>query len=326
MGALCGDDDSMRMANAWPVVLLMLRPLSGTGVLADVPTEQECLEQDLDNVLDALQELTLYEKGSAADETMRTLMVSSDLQGYCQTLRTALELSAEDPTLFEEAVQSIVDSDLIASGSSAEDGGPNGAGQCSEDESWWNYFNPWVSNEKHAKVNRIVHGGATVAAGLSAALAQMPGTSRGPITAIQVIMVSQIAETYGCKVSRAAVLGFIIKKAASQIGVHATTEVMGLVPGAGNAIKASIAFGMTESIGFAAKKLLKCSDKDNFSKDAELGQHSDVYKALEKWIDSSNLECATASVAKVDFRGALACFKQAGVAFTEKSSTMHADL
>jgi uncharacterized protein (DUF697 family) len=172
------------------------------------------------------------------------------------------------------------------------------------------YFNPWALNEEHARANRIIHGAATVAGGLGAALAQMPGASSVPITIVQIAMVQQIAENYGCKVTRAAVIGFAVQRLASGLGVQLASEAIGVIPGAGNAIKSSIAFAMTESIGFAAKSLLKCDQHESFSKAAEEGQASDMYDKIYALIDPQKLDCVSAHLSNMDWSGMRACLQQ----------------
>jgi uncharacterized protein (DUF697 family) len=299
---------------SWQLLFVLLRLASGVAETTTTDgEEQTCLEQDYDSILLALMHVSPYAKGSPADERLKTLTDSSDLGGYCTTLRAALRASETDPEVawvFPEAVKRIVAGSNSPETDGLDEASPNAPEQCSEDETWWGYFNPMASNEKHARANRIIHGAATVAAGLGGALAQVPGASSAPITVVQLAMVQQVAETYGCQVTRAMVMGYCIKQTASLVGVKLATEAIGVVPFAGNAIKSTIAFTMTESIGFAAKRLLKCSNHDSFLKAAEEGQASDTYKALDKLIDPEKLDCVTVAISNADLSGVRACFQQ----------------
>ena len=111
-------------------------------------------------------------------------------------------------------------------------------------------------SSKNDKVHIIIHGAAAAAAAAAAGLAQLPGTDNAVITPIQVAMIIAIGEVHDQKLSKGAALSVLSGASAGIVGRTVSQFLVGWIPGFGNAINASTAAGVTESIGWAADAIL----------------------------------------------------------------------
>lgn len=105
-------------------------------------------------------------------------------------------------------------------------------------------------------VDAIIHGAATAAATAAAGLAQIPGSDNAVIAPIQIAMIISIGEVHGQKLSKGAALSTLSAASAGIVGRTVSQFLVGWIPGIGNAINASTAFGITEAIGWSANKIL----------------------------------------------------------------------
>lgn len=110
---------------------------------------------------------------------------------------------------------------------------------------------------KSAKsIHLIIHGAATAAASAGAGLAQVPGSDNLVITPIQVSMIMAIGEYHGQQLSKAAALATLSAASAGIAGRTVSQILLGWIPGWGNAMNATTAFSVTETIGWAAHTIL----------------------------------------------------------------------
>ena len=101
-------------------------------------------------------------------------------------------------------------------------------------------------------VHIMIHSASTAAAGVGAGLAQVPGSDMPVLVSIQSGMVVGIAQHYGVNLTKTAAADLVLTFAAGMAGRGISQLLVGWIPGFGNAINASTAAGITESIGWAA--------------------------------------------------------------------------
>jgi len=108
----------------------------------------------------------------------------------------------------------------------------------------------------NASTNVIIHGAATAAAAVASGMAQLPGSDNAIITPIQLAMIMALAEVHGRKLDKATALCVLAKSSAGYVGRAVSQWLVGWVPGWGNAVNASTAFGLTQAIGWSANAIL----------------------------------------------------------------------
>ena len=109
---------------------------------------------------------------------------------------------------------------------------------------------------KRSKIRTIIHSSATAAATAGAGLAQIPGSDNAVIMPIQIAMIISIAEVHGQALSATAAASTLTAASAGIVGRTVSQVLVGWIPAIGNAINATTAFTITESIGWAANAIL----------------------------------------------------------------------
>eukprot|EP00927_Polykrikos_kofoidii_P045674 TRINITY_DN3970_c0_g2_i1.p1 TRINITY_DN3970_c0_g2~~TRINITY_DN3970_c0_g2_i1.p1 ORF type:complete len:1072 (-),score=173.01 TRINITY_DN3970_c0_g2_i1:31-3246(-) len=117
--------------------------------------------------------------------------------------------------------------------------------------------------EQTTDVQKIIHGASAIAALVDGSLAQMPGAGTFIIPSIQAAMIYSIGQAYGCHMSRSRAMMLATYFASSHVKHALFKEIVGWVPIAGNVLKASVTFGVTEGIGQVADQTLRCSAGDD---------------------------------------------------------------
>ena len=107
-----------------------------------------------------------------------------------------------------------------------------------------------------SSVHTIIHSAASSAADAAAGLAQVPGSDNAVIMPIQVSMIMAIATVHDKNLDRAAALGILSSASAGVAGRALSQSLVGWIPGFGNALNATTAFGITETIGWSADKII----------------------------------------------------------------------
>ncbi len=107
-------------------------------------------------------------------------------------------------------------------------------------------------SNKVSKAHAIIHGAAASAAAAGAGLAQIPGSDNAVITPIQIAMIIALGRLHGADVGEQAAMTMLSTASAGIIGRTASQFIFGWIPGAGNAINAATAAGITEIIGWGA--------------------------------------------------------------------------
>lgn len=113
---------------------------------------------------------------------------------------------------------------------------------------------------KKLKANMAIHLAATAAASVGAGLAQIPTADNLVITPIQMALIGVMAKIQGKHLEEAAIPTLLTSLSASVVGRGASQIAVGWIPGAGNAINAATAFGITEALGWAAYKYFEADE------------------------------------------------------------------
>ncbi len=107
----------------------------------------------------------------------------------------------------------------------------------------------------HVRVldHALIHAAAVAAAGIGAGLARLPGADLPLLTGIQGALVISLAHRRGIPLTRAAAVDLVLQLLAGMTGRFAATHLAALLPaGAGEAVRAAVAAGLTEALGWAA--------------------------------------------------------------------------
>ena len=118
-----------------------------------------------------------------------------------------------------------------------------------------------MTSDQKSKCNAIIHTASVAAAGAGAGLAQIPGSDNAVITPIQLTMTISLGKVFDIDLSESAAKAALGSVAASTIGRTVSQVLLGWIPGIGNAINATTAAGLTETMGWALA--------DDFSKQYE---------------------------------------------------------
>lgn len=109
-----------------------------------------------------------------------------------------------------------------------------------------------LAQQINQKVHVIIHGASAAAAGVGAGLAQIPGSDYPVLMGIQSTMIMGIAHAHGVSITEAAAADLILPFAGSMAGRGISQFLVEWIPGFGNAINATTAAAVTETIGWAA--------------------------------------------------------------------------
>jgi uncharacterized protein (DUF697 family) len=99
---------------------------------------------------------------------------------------------------------------------------------------------------------KVIHAASTVAAGIGAGLAQLPGSDSAAIVPVQVTMIGALAVEHGVSITEGAAADLLLTFGATIGGRYVSQLLVGWIPGFGNAINAATAAALTEAIGWAA--------------------------------------------------------------------------
>lgn len=101
------------------------------------------------------------------------------------------------------------------------------------------------------KCHAIIHGAATTCAGIAAGLAQIPGSDNALIVPVQVGMIVSLGAVFGVDLTESVAKSVLATETATLVGRAVSQWFFGWIPGWGNALNASTAFTVTETIGWA---------------------------------------------------------------------------
>jgi uncharacterized protein (DUF697 family) len=111
-----------------------------------------------------------------------------------------------------------------------------------------------MTDDQATKCHCVIHGATAAAAAVGAGFAQLPGSDNVPLVAIQISMAIALGRIFDIEVSQTAGRGMVMTALASMTGpVVARTIsqwIVGWIPWGGNAVNATTAAAITETIGW----------------------------------------------------------------------------
>ena len=105
-----------------------------------------------------------------------------------------------------------------------------------------------MSSSERSDCEDIIHT-AAIAAGAACA-APIPGSDILILTPIQVTMIVKLGDVFGVSFSDSAAQGLATSALAGQVGKAIATALLKFIPGVGSLVGSSVAFGITEKIGW----------------------------------------------------------------------------
>jgi len=103
---------------------------------------------------------------------------------------------------------------------------------------------------RNNKAHVIIHGSATEASVVGFATAQVPG-DRIVIGGVQILMIIEIAALFGASLTKAGAIALFESQLATVVGIEMANQGIKYIPVLGNVINGSVAFSVTEIIGWA---------------------------------------------------------------------------
>jgi uncharacterized protein (DUF697 family) len=114
------------------------------------------------------------------------------------------------------------------------------------------------------KIHAIIHSASVTAGGIGAGLAQVPGSDMPVLITLQTAMIVAIGHEHGCEITKSHAKSLLLTLPAGYGGRAISQFLIGWVPGFGNAVNATTAATITETIGWAADAYFeKSSSKTN---------------------------------------------------------------
>lgn len=108
-----------------------------------------------------------------------------------------------------------------------------------------------MTSQQTFKCNMIIHGASAASAAVGFGLAQIPAGDMVPITAIQIGMIISLGKVFGVDITESYAETAAFTFLTENVGRMAARSLVGLIPGFGNLVKASVASTFTESLGWA---------------------------------------------------------------------------
>ena len=119
------------------------------------------------------------------------------------------------------------------------------------------------------KVHGIIHTASASAGAVGGGLAQIPGSDMPIIMGLQTAMIIAIAAEHGANITKTAAADLLLTFAAGYGGRAVSQFLVGWIPAIGNAINASTAIAITETIGWAADAYFEKNAPDNSTKNKD---------------------------------------------------------
>jgi len=108
-----------------------------------------------------------------------------------------------------------------------------------------------LSDSQSSSCHAIIHAAATSCAAVGSGMAQIPGSDNALIVPIQVSMIASLGFVFDIELSESAAKSALATYTATMVGRGVSQVLVGWIPGWGNALNASTAFAVTESIGWS---------------------------------------------------------------------------
>lgn len=126
---------------------------------------------------------------------------------------------------------------------------------------------------KNQKIHGIIHTASAAAGSVGGGLAQIPGADMPVIMGLQTTMIVAIANEHEVSITKTTAADLLLTFAAGYGGRAVSQFFIGWIPGLGNAINATTAIAITETIGWAADAYFAKEEADS-SKDSRANANS----------------------------------------------------
>jgi uncharacterized protein (DUF697 family) len=127
-------------------------------------------------------------------------------------------------------------------------------------------YKMYFTNDQRVKCHAIIHGASASAAGVGGGLAQIPLSDNAVITPIQIGMIISLGAVLNIKLTKSAAAAILGTVATGTVGRAVSQVVFGWIPGFGNAVNASTAAAITETVGWAAVKYFENMSTEEIKK------------------------------------------------------------
>lgn len=107
-----------------------------------------------------------------------------------------------------------------------------------------------ITREQRAKCHVIIHAASLAAAAVGAGLAQLSGSDNAILVPIQTAMTVSLGEVFDIKLTTSAAHASLVTRSASVVGRGISQALIGWISGADNAVNATTAATLTETIGW----------------------------------------------------------------------------
>lgn len=111
-----------------------------------------------------------------------------------------------------------------------------------------------MTKKQKSRCKKIIHAASVSAGGIGAGAAQIPGADNVAIKPIQIAMITALAGVFDKDLTEAGATAILGNLLASTIGRGISQVLVGWIPGIGNAINATTAAGLTETLGWTVAK------------------------------------------------------------------------
>lgn len=105
---------------------------------------------------------------------------------------------------------------------------------------------------RKTEASLIIHGFATAHGAVALALANTVVGDTAVLTALTVTMITQLARLFDLRFDRSASVALLAQTVSQVGGVYLLSRLVSWMPGLGNWLNASVAFGLTQAIGWTA--------------------------------------------------------------------------
>lgn len=111
-----------------------------------------------------------------------------------------------------------------------------------------------MNSDQETKCHAIIHGASAAAAAAGAGMAQIPGSDNAVIVPIQIGMIVALGGVFSIDISESVAKSALATATATMVGRGISQFLVVWMPGIGNALNATTAAAVTETIGWAIAK------------------------------------------------------------------------
>lgn len=137
-----------------------------------------------------------------------------------------------------------------------------------------------MTTEEAIQCHGIIHAASAASGGVSAATAQIPFADSALIVPAQMTMIIALGQVFGYKLSDGIAESVIAPLVVQELGKGAAKTLVGMIPIAGNIVKAGVSITFTEALGWLMAARFAEGRKQGLDTDELLKASSDAIKSL----------------------------------------------